>query len=326
MTRYLLRLFTALTLLLFATLAAAAQKIPVHVFWQEGCPHCARAKEALSEISAEAPDVTLDLIELGREAADDQLFADTLDHFSVHQGAVPFVVIGGAFELGFASGGISMTRYRDLIAFCRAAPCADPVADLRAARDVSAVAPVAPVAPNRQITLPWLGETDLADLSLPVLTVVLAGVDGFNPCAMWVLALLIGLLVGVADTRRMWLLGAVFLLATGAMYFAVMAAWLNVVLWLGAVGWIRLALGALAVAAGGHYLRDYWTNPEGLCRVTPTGRRGDIRVAFQRVVEQPSLPVAALGVAALAVAVNLVELACSAGLPAIYTQTLAMHA
>lgn len=337
MSYRLARPLLALVLLLVSVFAANAQDIPVHVFWQEGCPHCARAKAALTDIATKAPDVTLDLIELGPDETNNQLFGDTLTHFRVVQPAVPFVVIGGDFEIGFASGGITETRFRDMIAFCRAAPCADPVADLRTARTPApteapqqAAAPdpeaeTAPPAPTRRITLPLLGEMQLTELSLPLLTVVLAGVDGFNPCAMWVLALLIGLLLGVQDTRRMWVLGGVFLLATGAMYFAVMAAWLNVVLWLGAVGWLRLAIGALAVVAGGYYLREYWTNPEGLCRVTPTGRRGTIRDAFQRMIEQPNLALAALGVAALAVAVNLVELACSAGLPAIYTQTLAMH-
>ena len=101
------------------------------------------------------------------------------------------------------------------------------------------------------------------------MTVVLAAVDGFNPCAMWVLALLIAFLLGVDDARRMWTLGAIFLLTTAAMYFAVMTAWLNVVTWIGAVGWLRLVIGALALAAGFYYLREYWTNPEGICRVTP---------------------------------------------------------
>jgi hypothetical protein len=202
------------------------------------------------------------------------------------------------------------------------------VSELRAA-SAGGAAPEPSGAPDQDgggvITLPVFGDVALESLSLPALTVVLAAVDGFNPCAMWVLALLIGLLLGVEDSRRMWMLGAVFLLATGVMYFAVMAAWLNVVLWLGAVGWIRFAIGALAIGAGVYYLREYWTNPEAVCKVTGAGRKQRFSAAFRAMVDQPSLVLAALGVAVLAVAVNLVELACSAGLPAIYTQALAMH-
>ncbi|MDQ2088292.1 hypothetical protein [Marimonas arenosa] len=304
-----------------ATASRAETPVTLYLFWQEGCPHCARARATLAGMQAESPDLQVVPIELGVSETDDAVFRAVIRQLGIDSPGVPLVVVGDAGAIGFAGGGFSQRRYQTLIARCRAGPCPDLVAGLGA--------PAPPTAPPEAglgpISLPWIGEVDLGALSLPLLTVVLAGVDGFNPCAMWVLALLIGLLLGVRDSRRMWLLGGVFLLATGAMYFAVMAAWLNVVLWLGAVGWIRLVIGALAVAAGFYYLREYWTNPDGLCRITDGARRGTISRAFQTLVEQPNLLVSALGVAVLAIAVNLVELACSAGLPAIYTQALAMH-
>ena len=175
------------------------------------------------------------------------------------------------------------------------------------------------------IGLPVFGQFNARDASLPVLTVVLAAIDGFNPCAMWVLAILIGFLLGVEDRRRMWTLGLVFLLTTAVMYLAIMAAWLNVVLWLGALAWLRLLVGGVAVAAGIHYLREYWTNPEGVCRVTPAEQRKTITARFRAIVDEPSLFLAALGIAALALAVNLIELVCSAGVPVVFTQVLAMR-
>jgi hypothetical protein len=89
------------------------------------------------------------------------------------------------------------------------------------------------------------------------LTIVLGAVDGFNPCAMWVLVFLIGLLVGMRDPVRMWSYGAVFLLTSAAVYLAFMAAWLNLVLLLGTLAWIRIAIGVFALAAGGYYLREF---------------------------------------------------------------------
>ena len=311
-----------LLLLLGALRPALAQEVTAHVFWQEGCPYCASAKAALAEMEATDPDLRVELLELGTSREMNTLFRDTVRALGLQRSAVPLVVIGAAHELGF-SRPASPERYAEMIARCRTAPCRDLVAELRA--DRAPPEPVGGAAAPDSITLPLLGEVGLRGLSLPVLTVVLGGVDGFNPCAMWVLALLIGLLLGVRDGRRMWVLGLVFLGATGAMYFAVMSAWLNVVLWLGAVAWLRLGIGALALAAGAYYLREFWTNPEGVCRITPGGGRKRISDAFRRMVEQPSLPVAALGVGALAVAVNLVELVCSAGVPAVYTQMLSMH-
>ena len=61
------------------------------------------------------------------------------------------------------------------------------------------------------ISVPFIGEIRTADLSLPLLTVLLGALDGFNPCAMWVLVFLIGLLLGMQDRFRMRVLGTAFI-------------------------------------------------------------------------------------------------------------------
>jgi hypothetical protein len=165
---------------------------------------------------------------------------------------------------------------------------------------------------------------DLRGLSLPALTVLLAAADGFNPCAMWVLVFLIGLLAGMRDRMRMWLLGITFLLVSSAVYFAFMAAWLNMLLLLGMIVWLRVAIGLVALAGGGYALWDAWRHPEPVCAVGASSRRQPVLERLTALVKQPSLPLAMAGIAALALAVNLVELVCSAGIPAVYTQVLAL--
>ncbi len=299
---------------------SALAEVKAYLFWQQGCPYCERAKVALAEIGADVPDFTLVQIELGVSAENDALFEKAVERLGIQRPAVPLFVIGDQAVLGFSTGTGTAMRYRGLISGCSAVPCIDLLAADRVAPRVAGEVPLA-----QPIEVPFLGAISPATLSLPILTVTLAAVDGFNPCAMWVLAILIGLLLGVEDRWRMWTLGLVFLAATGVMYFAVMAAWLNVILWIGALSWIRLAIGAVAIGAGGYYLREYWTNPEGICRVTPSARRKTIIERFQALVEEPSLLAASLGIALLAIGVNLIELVCSAGIPAIFTQMLAMR-
>jgi glutaredoxin len=263
-----------LALLLIGAFAAPGRSASVtaHVFWRTGCPHCANARAVLGELESQVEELRVEETELGVSPEDDALFLKLLALLEVENPAVPFVTIGNRYVIGFATGGVTRQVYRDLVDRCRTNACPDLVAELRR---LSALAtghgPPADGAPEgvapTTVTIPLLGAIELAALSLPMLTIVLAGIDGFNPCAMWVLVLLIGMLLGVADARRMWTLGLVFLLAIGAMYFAVMATWLNMVLWVGAVIWLRIAIAALAVGAGLHYLRDYWTNPEPVCRV-----------------------------------------------------------
>jgi hypothetical protein len=155
------------------------------------------------------------------------------------------------------------------------------------------------------LTLPILGTIQTANLSLPVLSVVLGFVDGFNPCAMWTLLFLISLLLGMKDRKRMWILGTTFIITSAFVYFLFLTAWLNFFLILGFVFWVRIVIGLVALGVGIYNLRDYHLNKEGI-----THERKFI-LAFG-------------GIILLAFAVNLVELVCSAGLPAIYTQILSI--
>ncbi len=311
--------------------AGDGRSVTAYVFWQKGCPYCASAKGELERLSTAQPSVLVKPIELDTTPGTEALYERTLDHFGFQQAAVPLVIIGDQPFLGFASQGRSAAAYEQAIAKCLKTKCRDLVAELSgpqlaadAGRSPSS-GPDRPALIPDTISVPLLGPIKTRDLSLPMLTVVLAGVDGFNPCAMWVLVFLIGLLLGLEDQRRMWLLGGAFLAATAVMYFAVMAAWLNLVLVLGAVVWLRLAIGALAVGVGIYFLREYWTKPEAVCKVVNPGRRRKMMDAFRSTVQQDRLVWAVLGMVVLAVGVNLIELLCSAGVPAVYTQILTFN-
>jgi hypothetical protein len=304
--------------------------IPIYVFWQEGCPYCKQARNELAAMRRENPLLRIEEMEVALGADTDELYAAVLEHFQFDQAAVPLVVIGEEAFMGFSSDGASAIAFRRAAAKCQSDPCSDVVSRLAAGKNLPAVTskPAADGATQlrQTIDIPFFGPLQTSSLSLPVLTILLAAIDGFNPCAMWVLVFLIGLLLGLKDERRMWALGMAFLLATAVMYFMVMAAWLNLVLFVGAIGWLRLVIGVLAIGGGLYFLREYWTKPEAVCVVTSPGRRQRIMDAFRKVVQQYQLLWAIPGIMILAVAVNLVELLCSAGIPAVYTQILALNA
>jgi hypothetical protein len=174
------------------------------------------------------------------------------------------------------------------------------------------------------VSVPFIGEIRTADLSLPVLTIALGALDGFNPCAMWVLVFLIGLLVGMQDRFRMWTLGAAFVAGSALVYFLFMAAWLNFLLFIGAVVWVRAAVGLVALGGGFYYLREYFQNPDAACKVTAPQARRRVFDSLRKLASERRFWLALAGVLALAFAVNLVELLCSAGIPAVYTQVLAL--
>jgi hypothetical protein len=288
----------------------------------------------VDRLQAEETGIDVHRREISASEQNRRLFIALNQALGVERPAVPVIVIGDRVIVGYLDDSTTGTAIRAAVSGCRETACPNVVALLEetlrseveadGSRVPATGRPVeAPGIPH-SLTLPLIGEVATAELSLPLLTVVLAAVDGFNPCAMWVLVFLIGLLVGMKDHWRMWLLGGVFLLASAMVYFVFMAAWLNLFLLLGALVWIRIVVGVLALGGGAFYLREYVLSAEDVCKVTTPLQRRRIMEGLKRAVREQRLLLALGGIVALAVAVNLIELICSAGIPAIYTQVLAL--
>ena len=314
-------------------------QVEVYLFWEQGCPHCEQQIRSLASIEARDATVRVHYLELGRSENRD-LYAQTARALGMREVAVPLTVVGGTAILGATSELDLGPTADDLIAECRRTACVDVLAPV--ARDLAAVDDRAlamrevgpaldetrPSGPGerqaKRFTLPFVGEVDLRSLSLPALTIVLAAVDGFNPCAMWVLVFLIGLLLGMQDRARRWMLGAAFLLTTAVVYYLVIAAWLGTLRVIGVIPWLRIAIGLLALAGGGYYVWGYVRNPEAICRVAGESRRQRIMTRLRTASAEPRFMVALAAIVLLAVGVNFIELLCSAGIPAVYTQILAL--
>lgn len=322
-----LRRICVLLVLLCAGFAAGAQApVNVYAFVADGCPHCEKALEFLSKQARIDGTLRVHRLELTKSADNRKRLAAVAPRVRADPSGVPFVVIGEQAFVGYQDDTTTGSEYLAAIEACRATPCPDLLGEARvvAAPDSSGTSESRP--PAERITVPLLGEVSLRGLSLPVLTILLAAIDGFNPCAMWTLVFLIGLLLGMKDRTRMWTLGTAFIAGSAAVYFLFMAAWLNLLLFLGTVVWVRGAIALVAIAGGLYYLREYVLNPEAACKVTaPEGRQRVFR-KLKELASERNFLVAFGGILILAFAVNLVEAVCSAGIPAVYAQVLAANA
>ncbi|MGI9382087.1 MAG: hypothetical protein ACR2PO_02960 [Methyloligellaceae bacterium] len=310
--------------------AEARRGVTVHIFWEATCPYCQRAKSFLGATAKREPWIEIDAIEVSSSERAQSLFVEVNRVYGIQQPLVPLIVVGSRPFLGYDGDETTGQEILSHARKCRNEDCADLIVSLVAAPASAggAGAETKRASPPRKvpetIDLPLFGTISTHALSLPLLTVVLAAVDGFNPCAMWVLVFLIGLLVGMQDRVRMWILGTAFLVASAAVYFVFMAAWLNLFLLLGALLWIRVAIGVFALGSGAYYLREFAVNTAAECKVTSPGRRQRIMASLKHAVQEERFLLALGGIVVLAAAVNLIELLCSAGIPAVFTSVLAL--
>ena len=157
---------------------------------------------------------------------------------------------------------------------------------------------------------------------MPLFTIAIGLIDGFNPCAMWVLLILLSLLVNLRNRKRLILIAGTFVLVSGAVYFAFMAAWLNLYFIIGLSRSIQVVIGLIALLIGAVHIKDFFAFQQGLSLSIPDRAKPGIYARIRRVIYAENLGAACMAVIAVAVLVNLVELLCTAGLPAVYTQIL----
>ena len=177
-----------------------------------------------------------------------------------------------------------------------------------------------------KVKLPLVGEVKLKNLTLPLITVVIGLADGFNPCAMWVLLFLISMLIGMKDKKRMWILGSTFLLTSALIYLIFMMSWLNLANLLISVVWVRVIIAVVSLVGGFINLRGYIKHRKvSGCDVVDDKKRNRIITRIKKFTTEKNFWLAILGVIVLAISVNVVELACSAGLPVMFIEILSLN-
>jgi len=299
-----------------AAVARMRSALQIEVFVREGCGRCTRAKAWLAGVRERYPGLEIALCDLTHDAGARSLLAELVRVHKVAAASVPVFHLGGRLEVGFDR---AETTGQRLEAILDAWTCPCPAKIDGSDDDAFAVEADQPVS---AIDLPVLGRIDAATLGMPVFTVAVGLVDGFNPCAMWVLLLLLSILVNLQDRVRMLAIAGTFVVVSGAAYFAFMAAWLNVFEWIGCLRPVQVALGLTALAIGVVHVKDFFAPDSGPSLSIPAAAKPGIYARMRRVVTAENLPAALAAAFTLAVLVNVVELLCTAGLPALYTNVL----
>jgi hypothetical protein len=178
---------------------------------------------------------------------------------------------------------------------------------------------------SEAIEVPILGRIDPEQVSLPAFTVVMAGLDAFNPCAFFVLLFLLSLLVHARSRGRMAVIGGTFVLISGVLYFAFMVAWLNVFLVFGALPAVTLAAGLIAVVIALVNIKDFFWFEEGPTLSIPDKAKPKLFKRMRGLTESSSFPLMMIGTVTLATVANTYELLCTAGFPLVFTRVLTLN-
>jgi glutaredoxin len=340
--------------------ALAAEAVRLHFFMSRQCPHCKKEKAFLAELQNKYPELEVVQHSVTDIPAEAQMFVIMSAAYGVKVSGVPASFIGHFPPIiGFDEAATTGSLIESRVKYCSETGCIDPEERMRErlAQAAQASSPDRPmglaeptdkgatakgetrvvipnpgteapdlqVAADDMIRLPMIGTVRASEMALPVLTIAIAGLDGFNPCAFFVLFTLLGMLVHVHSRSRMLLVGGIFVFFSGFIYFIFMAAWLNIFLISGEVKIITVAAGLVALVIAVINIKDYFFFKRGVSLSIPDSAKPKLFDRMRRLLKASSLVSIIVGTVVLAVAANAYELLCTAGFPMVFTRVLTLH-
>jgi len=298
----------------------AQQKIEINFFFSPTCPHCAQEKEFLNTLEEKYPEIEIKRFDAFKTESI-KLLKELYQEYKVpltNQGWVPITFTPKEYFLGFDEK--IAQNIENCILECK----------LEGPRESPSEENLTPIVLEKRISLPIIGEINFSKLSPLALSIILGILDGFNACAMVALGFLLSLLVATGIRKRVFLIGGVFILVSGVVYFIFISAWLNLFLVLEQIKLITYLVGVIVIIFSIFLLRDYFHGIiRRLCKIDQG--RDNIFTRFEKTLfgkmekisnSSMALPFILFGVAAVAAGVNLVELVCSFGFPLAFTKIL----
>jgi len=299
---------------------AGGTRVRIYVFWSTRCPHCRKALPFLAQLRADEPWIEVLDYELSQSRENVQRYVEMAAGLGEDARSVPAFFVCGQMLTGFDNARGIGARILGAARFCRQMSGAGPRPEATVA---GGSAPAS--APPGRIDVPLFGTLDAGSLSLPLFTLVIAGLDAFNPCAFFVLLFLLSLMVHARSRRRMLLIGGTFVVFSGLVYFLFMAAWLNLFLVVGGTPLVTLAAGITALIIGALNVKDFFWLKQGPSLSIPEAVKPGLFRRMRGLVSADNLWAMMIGTVTLALAANSYELLCTAGFPMVFTRMLTLN-
>ena len=322
--------------------------VAVYLFFGEGCPHCAKAKPFMESLAEKYPQLNLRSFEVYYNEENQKFFVEIAEKFGLEQMYVPTLFIGGKYMVGYSDD------YRaDIeaeVVYCLQNGCVDPAEGLQVPGSsgivINTTTPAAtstvptttppeveatqppvetpePIKEKFEIKLPIIGSVNLDSKSITLSTILIAFLDGFNPCSLWVLSMLLALTLHTGSRKKILVVGLVFITVTAAIYALFIAGLFSILKVASFMGWVRVVVALIAMFFAAVNIKDYFWYKEGISLTIADEKKPGIYRRMQAVMDASHSWWGLVGATVvLAAGVSLVEFSCTAGFPVLWTNLL----
>jgi len=325
---------------------SAEDKDPVVVtlFWGNGCPHCKAERPYLANLQKAYPDVQIRTYEVWYVESNIPIMEKVVKSFGESVSGVPVTIIGDKHWVGY--GTEMKPEIEGAIQACLKNGCKDPLKETLTADELAAGLPLTllpeevaiqmeeesqviqstqpnQVSSSNSITVPFIGTVDLEKQSLAIATLLIGFVDGVNPCSIWALTMLLAITLHTGSRKKVMIIGLVFITVTASVYALFILGIFSALTLLSSMGWIQVVVSLVALFFAVVNIKDYFWYKEGISFTIADDKKPGLFQKMRRVVDASNSFWGLVGATVvLAAGVSLVEFACTAGFPVIWTNLL----
>ncbi len=308
-------------------------KVIIYFFWGDGCPHCANAKPFLEELEKTYPQVEVRAYEVWYVDENQELLKKMAATHGFEATAVPTFFIGNQYWVGYNE--VIKAQIENAVNACLVSVCPDPGTGIDPNISSSTNNPSSTPATSQSqpslpensasiIDIPVLGKINLETQPLFLSTLIISFVDGFNPCSVWVLTMLLALTLHTGSRKKVIVIGLVFLTVTALVYALFIAGLFTIFTFTSFVGWIQILVSLIALFFALVNIKDYFWYKEGISFTISDEKRPGIFQRMRKVMDASQSFWGLLSATVvLAAGVSLVEFSCTAGFPVLWTNLLA---
>jgi hypothetical protein len=287
--------------------------IQLYFYWSNKCPHCAEALPYMDNLAILRQDIHINSFQLVGEPDNVARYQVMASALGEEARSVPAFMLCNTMLTGFDPA-VSPQQLESLLNRCKHyVEAHHSVAGFQGIEQEPIV-----------LHLPFVGAIEAGVSSLPIMTVLIAGVDAFNPCAFFVLMFLLSLMLHTGRRGRMLLVGGVFVFISGLMYFLFMSAWLNLFRLIGHLQAITLVAAVVALIIGLINIKDFFWFKQGVSLTLSDQAKPKLFQRMRNLLQTQSLLAVLLATSGLAFFANLYEFLCTAGFPMVYTRILTL--
>lgn len=319
---------------LLVPITVKANEANIYLFYGDGCPHCSALEKYLDKEYKSDKELHIYKYEVWNNKENQTIWKEVQKIMKKDAQGVPYFIIGDKLYQGYNETESWEETIDNAIEKAKTTNYVDKVGVYLKIREDEKVnngpdkenKKQKEETINTKLDIPIIGKVDLKSFSLPIIGIIIGFVDGFNPCAMWILIFLITMLFDYKDKKKMWILGCTFLFTSAFVYFLFMIGFLQVATFINSVKLLRTLVAIFALCFGGFNIYRYIkTRKEAGCDVVNKNQRKKIMTRIKKILSSNSFLISITGIILLAISVNLIELLCSLGLPVMYTEILSFN-